>query len=64
MRSIGLSRVIFVRIIFSQIALKDIFAILKICNKGMIYLHQYYIKIFPTQCFYRFLSILIGRLVK
>ena len=31
---------IFARILFSQMASKDIFATLKICDKGMIYLYQ------------------------
>ena len=31
---------IFARILFSRIALKDIFAALKISDKGMIYLYQ------------------------
>ena len=31
---------IFARILFSPVALKHIFAMLKICDKGMIYLYQ------------------------
>ena len=40
MQTITVNLEIFARILFSRIALKGIFAILEICDMGLIYLYQ------------------------